>query len=115
MVSVGEDRCAGVGWPAVPAAAVQRGAGHGGPRLAAQRAAARVAQRLDHRPDVAEHAPSVHEHLIELLGLEAGGGGLLARHRQLGLEVGDAQLQLGHMGQPLLGIGEQLGQAVALL
>lgn len=77
-------------------------------------APARGAERADQRPHVAQHPPSVHEHLVQALNLLLGGGELRARVGELALQVGDPRLEVGHAGQPLLGVDEQRRKRVGV-
>ena len=54
--------------------------------------------------DEPQHPSPVHEHPIQLVRLLTGGGGGAARLLELELEVGDPQLELGHLSQPMLGV-----------
>ena len=75
-------------------------------------AAARGAQRPDQRAHVAQHPPSVHEHLVQALHLLLGSGQLGARIPKIALQIGDPELEIRHCGQSLLGVDEQRGERV---
>ena len=56
---------------------------------------------------MARRPPQVHGCRVELAELDARLGGVRLGPRELALELGDSQLELGHGRQALLGVGER--------